>query len=367
MNNMLGFASKLAFVISGLFTLIMMTSGVVGLFPIVLMGASAIILELGKCLTFYYAIEGNIGEIGITKNIRKVLFSASCILFIASIAASLSFMQNNMNKTKNTSVENVSKFEKQENNIKIQNSLIEDERKSKNKLETKLEQTPSEYITERKNITEMIQIKLNKIDELSKELQDMQNKKIIIKNETKGYISFLGSIRVILNKIIGTDLKFETIETIFFGTLCVVFEIVAILLFYLDKLKEFSESNNKTKKPTKPKIKPQPKKLVKPPIEINDKIKRIPIHVNGKNINEQKKITFDEDDINKYIQYVYDNSEDGKSPPASKINEATNLGLRKISGIRTMLMDMDILVKDAKNVTYIIKDKETALDIVSNM
>jgi len=127
MNNptILKSISILAFIISALFTIILMTSGTVGVIAYILTVGMAVILETCKCGFFYEALSNT--KLNIV--IRGVLATIALLLVAASIFASASYVQNQANKTKNKQVKTSTQYKQLEEGKKVQQDLYNNKKK----------------------------------------------------------------------------------------------------------------------------------------------------------------------------------------------------------------------------------------------
>lgn len=405
-KNLLKFASMVAFGVSGLFTIMLMCSGVVGIIATVLTCLIAIILELSKCSLFYFSIYGKVYGKQINSVIRGVCFVVAMLLFCASIVASLSFMQNNNNKTKNILAGTSQQAQAKTENIKVQKDLVNSKKaeikglegqkeniissttslvnsyKSKNML-TKAKETTENSNKRIETINKQINQANKELTSITNDLKKEQDKEITVTGDTKGYTAFL---KVVANKINeGAEYKenpvsVEEIETYFFGILAVIFEIVAVLLFYLNSLaaekiesgSSFSslseneimaiESDGEPETEEKENIEDGTEK--EKPVELKKYRKqktgtKETIGFKTDKQEEQKK--YKRDDVKSYIQFMYSSmNKDNTSQGKDKIRLGTGLKPKQIEGIRYELEQKGIIeIKDRK--TFVIDSLEDAM------
>jgi len=114
-------------VISALFTIILMTSGTVGVVALILTTGMAVILELCKCGFFYEAITNKT----LPLPIRISLAVIAALLVGSSIFASAGYVQNQANATKNIQTKESSQYKQLETGKALQQDLYSLSRKMK--------------------------------------------------------------------------------------------------------------------------------------------------------------------------------------------------------------------------------------------
>ena len=249
-NNLLKTLSKLAFVISAIYTCQLMLSSVTGIFNSVLTIGTVGILEFGKMFFATKSLEKN--------NNRKMSITVingivALFLFGVSIIASQSFLSNQNNSLKNKQLLTSNGYQQQlahkeslkdlyGNKKEMIANLQQQTKQEVESLRNQREGLPKNYITKKSQISEQIK-KLqsdsnDKLFKLNSGLENNvieQNKEIDVKNvelsSTKGYTGFLS----VLAEKISTEEKIFTSEELelylFFG-IAIIFEVVAIMLFY---------------------------------------------------------------------------------------------------------------------------------------
>jgi hypothetical protein len=254
--------SIIAFIISALFTIQLMTSGTVGITAWILTVGMAIILEACKCGFFYEALSNT----KLPKGIRGLLAAIAILLVASSIFASASYVQNQANKTKNKQMKTSSQYKQLEQGKALQQDRYNTLKQEIEKLEAlKVQQQqegdkivnsmPKNYIDRRNNqrvetqqqiagTQELIEAKSKELTDLANNLQkpiDTVNLKV---NADNGYTAMFQTIAEMINS--GDDykdspVKAEVIEMGFFIGLGIIFELVAVLTAYLSQLKTSPE------------------------------------------------------------------------------------------------------------------------------
>jgi len=403
-KSLLKFASIVAFVVSGLFTIMLMCSGVVGIIATTLTCLIAVILELSKCSLFYFSIYGKVYGKQINNGIRGICFVVAMLLFCASIVASLSFMQNNNNKTKNILAGTSQQAQAKTENIKAQKDLVSSKKSEIKSLEEQKENIISNttslvnsyksknMLTKAKETTENSNKQIEKINKqinqankdlisITGDLKAEQDKEIKATSDTKGYTAFL---KVVANKINKSEeykdnpVSVEEIETYFFGILAVIFEVVAVLLFYLNSLANENLEMRSSSSPLSENEIMAIESDEDPEVEEKEKIeheavKEKPVElkkyrkqktgtkepIGFKTEQEQKK--YKRDDVKSYIQFMYSSlNKDNTSQGKDKIRQGTGLKPKQIEGIRYELEQKGIIeIKDKK--TFVIDSLEDAI------
>ena len=439
-TNLLKALSIIAFIISGLFTIMLMTSAIVGIIATILTIGIAVILELCKCTFFYFGVNGQLNGRKIPSIIRIVCFFIAIALFVSSIIASLSFLQNNNNKTKNYALESSQEAQNKTANIKAQDDLIQTKKAEIATLNTSLknlEKTSKDSIKDLRsrnlitkannlqeqtnkeidNITNKINKANNELSALTGNLQTIRNKEVKADmSNTKGYTAFLKVIADKLNESPERKdhpISSDEIETWFFGILSVIFEFVAVLLFYFSLLakEEIPQENNKpipysdeligsdniTVNQIDKDYSPLDDQIIKPKktigfyndntiknidTRLTDKIPENKYVLNTSTIVLEKPLTIDKQidvtqeenfnlkpDILKYLNYMYKNiKENNYSPGKRDIKTATKLQYRTIDLIWEQLEKLNIvkveLVNNVKK-TKVLKGKNEAIKLIN--
>ena len=380
MNNpkVLKAVSIVAFIISALFTIILMTSGTVGNFAFLLTASMAVILELTKCGFFYEALTNK----SLHLPIRISLGVLSILLVGSSIFASAGYVQNQANATKNMQTKGSTQYKQLEQAKSLQTDLysvkkaeIEDLKKLKQQQQANgdniVAAMPKNYI-DKKN-----QVRSDTAAQISK-TQEIINKR---SNELTGINSSLLSPIDTTNLRISSDAGYtamfqtistwtggnpESLELWFFIALGVIFEFVAVLTAYLAQLKGGYKSYN-----------PQPKTKIEIPRPKSDPSEnnRIPELTgstkNGWKLSKNNVTIFrpktnklsenskvGEDDIQRYINFVMDNQKNGLAPGRNKIVQGVGMSQEKCRTIHNILIDRGILETGDKCTRIISKTKE---------
>jgi hypothetical protein len=260
MNNptLLRWISIVSFVISGLFTIILMTSGTVGILAFLLTVGMAVVLELCKCGFMYEALS----NVKLNPGIRMIMGIISVLLVASSIFASASYVQNQANKTKNIDLEESRQFKELEQGKAFKEDLysvkkkeIEDlkalQQQQSQKGQEIINSMPKDYIT-RKNdqraktqsqveeTQRLINAKQDELSALGTDLQkpiDTSNLKL---NADNGYTAMFQKLADLFNsseEYKNNPVKAESLEMWFFIGLGIIFEFVAVLTAYLAQLK----------------------------------------------------------------------------------------------------------------------------------
>jgi hypothetical protein len=260
MNNpiVLKTVSIIAFVISAIFTILLMTSGTVGILAFVLTVGMSIVLELCKCGFMYEALS-NARLNGVVRSIMAVI---SLLLVASSIFASASYVQNQANKTKNIQVKDSTQYKQLEQGKVIQQDLYNSKKKEIEDLKALQQQQklegekivnamPKNYIDRRNNQRALTQ---NQVSETQKIINDRQTElsqlgaslqnpidttNLKLKNDS-GYTAMFQTISDLINSSAeykDKPIKPETLEMWFFISLAIIFELVAVLTAYLSQIK----------------------------------------------------------------------------------------------------------------------------------
>ena len=265
MNNpiLLRTVSGVSFVISGLFTIILMTSGTVGILACILTVGMAVVLELCKCGFMYEALS----NLKLNPGIRMIMGIISILLVASSIFASASYVQNQANKTKNIDLEESRQFKELEQGKAFKEDLYGVKKKEIEDLKALQQQQlqkgqeitnsmPKNYIT-RKNeqraktqsqveeTQRLINAKQDELSSLGTDLQkplDTTNLKL---NADNGYTAMFQKLADLFNsseEYKKNPVKAESLEMWFFIGLGIIFEFVAVLTAYLAQLKSNPDS-----------------------------------------------------------------------------------------------------------------------------
>jgi len=153
----LTFVSVTSFIVSCLFTVLLMTSGAYGIIAVILAAVMGVLMQSGEILTGYLAINQLLP--GWLRSVCAIL----CLIFLgASIFASTSYLQNQANETANNAALNSAEYSQAQearglrkgdsDAIRAQVSQIEAD---KNKYKAERTETynayPSDYVTVKSN------------------------------------------------------------------------------------------------------------------------------------------------------------------------------------------------------------------------
>lgn len=244
--------SVASFLISAIFTVLMWQSGAVGILAKVLTTVMAIILESAKLLLTTTAIKRK----DIPRFIRGVIGSAAVLLFIVSITASLIFLSNQGNEVKNMSQASSNSYKANQEQIKIQTELYNSKKAEIDTKKAEIEKLPADWITKRGEKTadlSKLQTELESLGNDLKALHDPSNIKAS-EEKTKGTIAFFERICSMLNSMPEYEknpVNSSDIEFWFFAGLAILFDTVAVLLYYLSSFETTSikKAGDMDKKP----------------------------------------------------------------------------------------------------------------------
>jgi len=403
MNNptLLKTFSYLAFVVSAIFTIILMTSAVVGFIATGLTIGMAIMLEVCKVGFFNEALTNTRLNIAV----RVTMGVISILLLLSSIVASAGYIQNMTNKTKNLELKHSSAFKQAEEGKGIQKDLytakqqeiesIKSNYSSQIEEMTKVKNSyPANYFTRKENLQVEINNKSsemqNMISEKNKELVQLGNKletpidvSTLNVNKTNGYSAIFSIVADKINQdeFRETTISADEIELYFFMGLSVIFEFIAIITMYLSRVINLGQlqlgntPNRPTKKTTdyeiKPNfenIKPNNFKIIKPNIKPNFE------NINLAKANRSLSLVASSDfppkktpksfksiEVEEYLKYMYENAteSDGElvSPGYIKISKNTSLSQEKCRKIKAWLEEEGTLKSEGGKTIILEMDK----------
>lgn len=408
MNNpkVLKAVSVLAFIVSGIFTIQLMTSGTVGLFPFILTSMMAILLEITKCGFFYAALTNK----NLNFVIRSTMATISVLLVMCSIFASAGYVTNQANKSKNNQIKTSTQFKQLQEARKLNQDLFEqkkaelaqlqgDKSKTISDMERIRDSYPRDYITVKENLTNKInqkaaelqkniEAKSAELSQLSSTLSTPIDTTKLNVLDTKGYTSMFKVLAEQLNKseeYQENPWTAQELEMWFFISLGIIFEIVAILTAYLAQLEACSgATSNKVQSPSNNKVVGFNKNIVTASNGNNEEYniieastplpRKIGFVPNLDNIEKNNTSNncvvsmnttysciipgIENEDVKRYIEYMYENEKDNVSPGYIKISKDTNLELEKCRKIRAHLEHLNVL-KSFERKTIILKPKES--------
>lgn len=302
-----------------------MLSGVNGWFAIGLTVVMAVVLESAKVIFFTKALSSRNLSLGM----RSTIFIISALLFISSIVASLSFMFNQSNESKNVSIQNSTEYKQSQENRNILLNQIKAIEQEKQTLINQANSLPKNYYSMKDTIMDKVTSKNKEIERIASQVQ---NQKLIVNTaDTKGYKAFTHKIA----NLVGTES--ENVELFIFGALAIIFEICAGLLFYISSIES-------------------PKRIENTNVQHRQPIfNRVNLQTFGPKPEQSK--SFSGEDIKTYINYMYDNSTNDTSPGYMKISEKTNLPLEVCRKIKGYLEQTNVTRTEGRT-TKILKSRE---------
>lgn len=387
--RMLKSFSYLAFTLSAIFTMILMTSAVIGIVATTLTIGMALMLEVCKVGFFSEGIT----NIKLNFGVRVTMIVISVMLLVASIVASAGYIQNMTNKTKNLELKHSTAFREAEDGKNIQKDLYENKKQEIeslainydsriNEMSKVRDDYPSNFFTRKENLQKEINQlaieKQNILSQKNKELLELgQRLEIPIDvsnlqvNKTTGYGAFFEMIAKHINKdtyMREIPITAAEIELWFFMGLSIIFEFIAIITMYLSKVSLGQATPNPSNK-IKPNtyqnenIKPKQTTIIKP----NNKVISLEkpnrsLSLKGFNNLKPNKTpkSFGSEDVQKYLEYMYKTAKESKGELVSEgyIKISKNIGLtqetcRKIKawleqegtiksdGTKTIILDLN--------------------------
>jgi hypothetical protein len=316
------------YVISLIFTILLMISSTASTLGLVLVFFMAVILDGSKVLLFYMSLtHKNLNII-----FRSILFILSIVLLISSIIASCGYILNESNKKTNIEIKQSDEYSQQQDlknkneelyNLKKQEleNLKESHKDEVKNMTNILNGYPSNYITKKEN--------------LQKEINSLKEKHNILVSEKMNELKNLGSKEIktssnILNengytaifKLFGNSLhkSSEEISLIFFMILSIVFEIIALISLYLSSIEnvDFKLKNGEDLKPKD--------------VEQKDNHK-LSLLKGGLDVKKVKA----------YLEYMYENAENNISDGYIKISKEIGIKADEGRKIKSWLEGQGIL------------------------
>lgn len=373
-SNFLKAMAVLAFCISAIFSVVNLYSAAFAFWAGVVCAVMGIILEYSKVFCIYKAFSDS----KLNAVIRGVCVIVYIILLSASIFFSMSFISNEENENKNYTQKHSVEAEKNAEKIKTDNNTIkrlEDEiltikQQYEGAIKTKedyIKQLPTNYITVKANtlkeidnlkktMTDKINAVSSKISQVENSKKEVLSKNVSVENSTTGFTAMLTTI---VNWHNSTERgkqnpwTLEQVSFMFYLILAIVFEIVASLLWYLAEHEKDSkpstiqkvQPNNFNDNSNKPSVKDiiQPK----PPI----------IQPQLQQFAKDKEKHFTNEDLKKYVDYMYDNQKNDISPGYIKISKSLGLTPDTCRKIKAHLEHLNVIESNGK-LTKIVKPKE---------
>lgn len=402
----------LSFIISGAVTVMLFVSTSSGIIGTVLMFLTALVFELSKCTLLYQAFRSQL-------NVAfRITFGCLWLgVTIASIVASAGFVISQERETRNITIENSAEYSQQEENRKLKQDLynqkkneLEQLQGGKNKIISDMEKVRDSwgknYITMRGNEQAKINSKdaeltaeINKkSSELSQIASDLSTPPSEIKPQlenTNGYNAIFELMAESLNKnnprAKKDPYKAEVLQMWFFILLGVGLEILGNVFIFLSQYYQ-----NVSFSPTP--INPDPEKKPVPILESNinntqtkeiqgGRLQGMRYKVKAKNkvtgckpselkpvitlvpkaapTPPSKYIGFTNKDLEKYIEYMFDNTTSTKngleSPGITAISKANiNLSYKTCRAIHGYLSTLGAIQTQGK-ATVILKSKSDLL------
>lgn len=348
MNNpiVLRTTAIVSFIISAIFTIMLMTSGIIDAFPYILTATTSIILELAKCGFIYEALINK----NLNKIIRTVMIIISLILIGSSILASSAFILNQANKTKNKQIQSSAQFKQLEQSRLLQQDLYQTKKQEIEDLKalqlnqkdigtTIVNTMPNNY-TDKKNeqrrITsqqiaetqKMIDKKSTELSQLELKLQNPINTASLKINSEHGYTSIFIKMTELINttkQLKDNPITPEAMEMWFYMLLMVLFEFVTVVTAYLAQLK--SKTTTNTVEPFGTTESEQ----------VND--------TETLNTTEPYKgLGIDKDKVAKYVEYMYNNlKNNNQSRGYNTIGQYTGLGVENARKVKSYLEKLGIV------------------------
>jgi hypothetical protein len=246
----------ISFCISGMFTILLMTSGTVGIMGWVLTIGMAVVLELAKCGMFFESISNE----NLKPALRMAIGAIAVVLIGCSIFASSAYVINQSNAKKNSDIKTSDEYQMELESRNYKKDLYDSNkndivelRKQQETIRTDgataVNSMPRNYIDKRNSQRIDTQ---NKVDDLQKSIDEKmaQQTKItelladtldvnaIKVNSENGYTSMFAYIANLVNdKGDKNPLTPQTLELWFFIFLGFIFELVAVFTAYLYQVK----------------------------------------------------------------------------------------------------------------------------------
>lgn len=317
-----------SFIISTIFTVLLMTSTVSSKLEYNLVVGMAIILQLSTTLFVAKAMLDN----KIHMTIRIIMVCISVALFLASVIANVGLIQNNANKTRNNERRASTQYKQAEQisnrQQQLHNAKLEEIKNTTASFDLVIEETrntlqKSDAAWERNKHTDLlnksVQEKTKRLAELNQELNNItispiSTDNIVIDSES-GYAStfqFLSQTRII--KAIFKNASADQLQNYFFIMLSSIFEFINMIALYL--LSVFLQVNIKKS----PVPDPSPKQKIPTPTPKQNKPKlnvvkpKQALSLDGykaSKLNKNKDIS--DADIKKYLEYIYKYQEENNT------------------------------------------------------
>lgn len=362
-----------SFIISTVFTILLMTSTTSSKLEYKLVVGMAIILQLSTTLFVAKAMLDH--KIHII--VRVIMLCISIMLLFASIVANVGLIQNNANKTRNKELKQSTQYqeaEKQNNRQQqLYDSKLEEIKNTTSTYDLSIAQTKdtiekSKAAWERNKHTDTLKNltkeKTERLKELNKELSNINISPISISNSEikseNGYYStfeFFSQVRLI--KWLFKDATPYQLQNYFFIMLSSIFEFINMIALYLFSV--MMNTNISFKKSPNPDLSPKQKIPTPTPKEITPKLNLVKpnrsLGVKASSDFHLKKTpkNISDSDIKKYLDYMYKTQENNISQGYIKISKNIGLSQEKCRKIKGWLENEGI-IKSEGGRTVIIKN-----------
>ena len=367
-----------SFIISTIFTILLMTSTVSSKLEYNLVVGMAIILQLSTTLFVAKAMLDN----KIHMTVRAIMVCISVALLFASIIANVGLIQNNANKTRNNERRTSSEYQQAKQSFNRQQQLydakLEEIRNTTDSFDLVIEETRNTL--QRSNaaweinkhtdlLNQAVQEKTKRLAELNQELNNIiispiSTDNIVIESES-GYAStfqFLAQTRLI--KWLFKNSTADQLQNWFFIMLSSIFEFINMIALYL--LSVFLQVNIKKSTTNNPTPDPSPKQKIPNPTpkETAPKLNLVkpnrPLGVKASSDFYLKKTpkNISDSDIKKYLDYMYKTAENNISQGYIKISKNIGLSQEKCRKVKAWL-EQEGIVKVEGGRTVIVKNNNT--------
>jgi len=355
----------LGFLVSGIFTLMLLTSNSVNIVNKILAGCMTLIFECGKGIFFIEAIRK-----------KKIMLAMWISLTLLSIFASQAFMVNETNKIENISKISSSEYAQQQNKsvrineqIQIKKDLLQkafvDKENSKLDIEkyqlqinTKNAELknaiarnyPDQITRIKSEVQQLVSLQVSfpekKIPDLTTDIDNLNAdlNAITYQVEYKSENGYVSLMQVLANLI---SCKVDNVIFVFYLFVTILFEVLICLLYYI--------ASQNVSISTTPDIKPNetPIFLAKPICKKSEtsftKTSSIPM--------------FDVGDIKKYIDCIYTHKKGNSCIGYLTISKITGLAQEPVRKIKGYLETLGILRTEGL-VTKIVLEKDEAIKIL---
>lgn len=353
----LKFNGTLNFIVSAIFTVILVTSGMNSWFAVLLGAAMAVGMELPKVGFMYEAAVNK----ELNGWVRLILGFLSLVLVGFSIVASASYMINQTNVKTNDAIVQSTEYKQSVEDNKRQEMLFNAKLKeienttqtydaTINQTKNTLEKSNAawERNTHTKTLNETTAQKTKRLAELNAELGAIKINPVDVStiklNSEEGYNGIIGSATNYINSKRETPITPDVVTMVFFISMYITYEILTVMLvvlyaFKMKKQKSVEVSSTPTITKTDNKV-----------VEMKPQERERIIGFKNESINVNK------DNLKKYLKYMYENEKNGCSAGYSTIAKEIEIGTEEARGIKSYLQQQGVLKVDG-NRTKILKDK----------